>query len=504
MIRARSAHFLVALAVCSLSLPQDAPERKRRLMPDEYADWERLGQTDISPNGSWTFAVINKVEGDPRLVIKASDGPQTWTVETANRAAFSDDSNWLVYTLVMPKEEADKLREEKKPVKNKMGVHSLETGVEIVFEDVQRWQFLKDSNFVLLHRYAGEGSKGGGDFEVFNLQNGQTVPVGNVRSFIAHPDGGLVALHTVSASENEGVSVFNAASQRMHTVAWSKNHYRNVVWAEDTDTLAFLTGEENEDKDGDWNVVTIARGFADDDPELLVFVPEEVEGFAEGQRISDLAGLLISRDGSSVVFGTQEWKDEEKDEPEPGAVPGVEIWHTNDVFVVPRQARTAGRDRARSVRWVWRPGEGDPVRFADPELDRVRINPDHKVAVAFDPRSHASAVLVKGVQYVDVVVIDMATGESRMMLEKAILNTRGAGASSISLSPEGRYAAFFDGDDWWIEDLLSAERRNVTEQFKARFDRRLDDHTVPLKPAASSPVWFEEDARVVFHSDFDA
>ncbi len=504
MIRARSALFIVAFALSSFALPQDAPERKRRLMPDEYGDWERLGRTDISPNGSWTFAVINKVDGDPRLVIKASDGPETWTIETATRAAFSDDSNWLVYTLVMPKKQADKMRAEKKTPHTKMGVHSLESGVAITFDDVQRWQFLKDSNFVLIHRYAGEGSKGGGDFEIFNLGNGQTVPVGNVRSFVAHPDGGLVALHTVSASKNEGVSVFNASSQRMHTVAWSQNHFSNLTWAEDTDTLAFLAGEPNEDKDGDWNVVNLARGFTDDDPQLTMFAPEEVEGFAEGQRISDLAGLQISRDGSSVVFGTQEWKEKEKDKPEPGTVPGVEIWHTNDPIVVPRQTRTAGQDRARSDRWVWHPGGEEPMRFAGPELDRVRISPDHDFAVAFDPTPYASSVQVNGIRYVDVVVIDMATGESRTMLERSIANTSRAGASSISLSPEGRYAAFFDGDDWWIEDLASAERRNVTEQFKARFDRRLDDHTVPLKPSASSPMWFEDDARVVLHNDFDA
>ncbi len=469
-------------------------------MPSEYGQWERLGQTDISPNGSWTFSVISKVDGDPRIVIKASDGPQTWTVETANRAVFSDDSNWLVYTLVVPKEEADKLREEKKPVKNKMGVHNLESGTALIFDDVQRWQMLKDSNLVLVHRYAAEGSEGGGDFEIFNLEDGGSMPFGNVRSFNPHPDGGLVAIHTVSAAGNEGVQVINTSSWRVHTVAWADNHFRNVVWAEDTDSLAFLTGQEHDDKEGDWNIVVLASGFTDDEPVQVLFVPEQVEDFADGQRISDLAGLLISRDGSSVVFGTQEWKEKEKDKPEPGTVPGVEIWHTNDVFVVPRQAITAGRDRARSVRWVWRPAQGDPVRFADPGLDYVRISPDHRVAVAWDRRPHASAGLVDLFMYVDVVVIDMETGESRTMMEKAILLLM-----SNSLSPEGRYAAFFDGDDWWIEDLFTAERRNVTEQFEARFDRRLyDGTTTSTKPAASVPTWFEDDARVVIHNDFDA
>ena len=404
MISVRLSTVLAFVALACFALPQEEAEpRKRGLLPSEYGQWERLGQTDISPNGSWTFSVITLVDGDPRVVIKASDGPQTWTVETANRAVFSDDSNWLVYTLVMPKEEADKLREEKKPVKNKMGVHNLESGTALIFDDVQRWRMLKDSNLVLVHRYAAEGSKGGGDFEVFNLEDGDSMPFGNVRSFTGHPDGGLVAIHTVSAAGNEGVQVINTESWRVHTVAWADNHFRNLAWAEDTDSLAFLTGQEHDDKDGDWNIVVLASGFADDEPDQILFVPEQIEGFADGQRISDLAGLLISRDGSSVVFGTQEWKEKEKDKPEPGTVPGVEIWHTNDPIVVPRQARTAGRDRARSVRWVWRPGEGDPVRFADPELDRVRINPDHSFAIAFDPRPYATGVQVNGIQYVDVV-----------------------------------------------------------------------------------------------------
>jgi len=501
----RPSHLAALVALAALACPahaQDQQPEKQNLPTTEYEKWERLGQVAISNDGHWVVAGVSLVDGDPRLEIRNSDGPERWTVPNATRAQFSEDSKWVLFTITVPREEAEKMRKAKKRVENKLGLHSLQNGSLVVFESVSSWQLVEDTSKVLIHRYPAEDAGGaGGDFEVFDLADGTTMPFGNVRSAVAHSELPLVAIHTVSAADNEGVQVLDLRSMKSYSVAWAKNHFRNISWAEDADVLAYLIGKADEKKEGDWNVVATAGGFMGGSVSQTVFEPKDKEGFPEGSRISEAAGLRFSDDGTSLVFGVAEWRD--KDKPATEDVAGVQIWHTKDVTVMPLQERTAGQERNRASRWVLSPAIGAFKKFAEPELDGLRVSPDHKWAVANDPRPYAHAIKSNGLEYVDVVVIDIANGTRRKMMEKAVSNAGGVDASAVSLSPKGTYAVYFDGKDWICDRLADGNKVNLTKKFGVRFDDREDDHTVPKPPAAGFPVWQEDDVRVFLHNDYD-
>ncbi len=493
---------LVALAVLASFALAQGPPAKKKLSTEEYANWERLGQVALSPDGHWLLGGVSKVEGDSRLEIKNSDGPQNWTVPNATRAQFSSDSKWVVYTIGLPRDEAEKLRKAKKRIENKLGVRNLATGVEVVFDSVSTWQLVEDSTKLLIHRYAAEApGSGGGDFEVFDLGTGATTPVGNVRAFFVHDDNKLLALHTVSAAGNEGLQVIDLGTMKVHTVAWSKSHYRSISWAKKSDVLGYMSGEAKDTKDGDWNALNLARGFTSGSVQVVTFAPDKAAGFPAGMRISDAGGLSLSENGDSVRFGVATWRD--KDKPTTEDVAGVQIWNTRDTIVMPLQERSAGTDRNRVASYVWNPGDGSYKMLAEPELEAVRVSPDHKWALAFDPRPYASSIKQNGLEYVDVVVIDVAKGTRRNMLVKAVSNANGFDASSISLSPKGTYALYFDGKDWISDRLADGKKTNLTTKFKVRFFDREDDHTVPKPPAAGFPVWQNDDERVFLHTDFD-
>lgn len=472
-------------------------------MPEEYAKWERLGQVGISPDGKWTFAIVAQVEGDNRMEVKSSDGPQTWVVENVSRAEFTSDSKHLVYTLVPPREEAEKLRKAKKRVENKMGVHTLASGESIAIDGVASWRVFKDTDIVGVQRYGAETpSRAGSDFEFFKLGDRSSTPVGNVRTFTEHDKGGLVALHTVSATGQEAILVYSLPALTVETVAWSKGKYGAITWAEDAKTLAFSAGTEDPKKEGDWNTLFVASGFGTGKIERTAFDPKSIDAFPAGMRVSEAGGLSLSKDGTSLLFGIAPWRD--KTAPTaPGDVAGVQIWNTKDVIVMPLQERTAGQERNRTTTCVWTVGAKTFSPFAAPELDSVRVSPDHKWAIAFDAKPYESPIKVNGLEYVDVLVIDIEKGTTRKMLEKAVSNAGGVDASSIVLSPQGTYALYFDGKDWISDRLADGKKQNLTAKFKLKFFDRDDDHTVPKPPAAGFPVWQNDDARVFLHNDFD-
>ena len=497
----RAASFVALLALSSLALSQDPPAKKR-LMPDDYAKWERLGQVGISNDGHWVFASIGRVDADPRLEVRNSDGPEKWSVENATRAQFSDDSKWVVYTIGMPKDDAEKLRKQKKRVENKMGVMNLATGDAVVFDSVSSWQLVKHSTKLVVQRYLAENAgPAGGDCEIFDLSDGTTVPFGNVREVNVHPEGNLVALHTVSSAGNEGVTVVDVRTMTTHTVGWSRAHYKVIVWAEKADVLGILVGETIDAKEGDWNTILLARGFLAGKISMATFDPKTVKGFPEGMRVSDAGGLDLGEQGDTVVFGIAKWRD--KDKPSTEEVAGVQIWNTKDVIVMPLQERTAGQERNRVENCIWDPSDGSFKQFAEPELDNVRVSPDHKWAVADDPRPYESSIKVNGLEYSDVVVIDIAKGTRRKLIAKAIANAGGVDAGAVVLSPKGNYAMWFDGTDWILDHLADGKQTNVTKKFGVKFYDREDDHTVPKRPAAGFPVWQMDDGKVFVQNDYD-
>ena len=499
----RSLGLVALLAVASFVVAQDQPA-KRTLKPDDFAKWERLGPVQISPDGHWIASNIFRVEGDPRLEIRNSDGPQRDTLENATRAQFTDDSKWLLFTVSVPRKEAEQMIKQKKRPENSLGARSLVSGDSVNFDSVQSWQIVKGSTKVLIQRYPAEGQeKAGSDFEIFDLADGSTMPIGNVKDYLAHPDGGYVALHTVSAAGNEAVQVVTLSHMGVTTVAWSKDHYSDLAWSKDGDTLAFLDGTKKEGKEGDWNKVVMARGFSTGEFQQATFDPATEKGFPEGDRISNAAGLDVSKDGSSIVFDISQWHDQEK--PDPNAeIPGVEIWNTKDVTVMPLQVKTAQQERNRATSCYWQPDGDVFVPFAEKELDNVQVSPDHMWAVAFDPRPYANPVKKNGLEYVDVLAINVRDGSRRTMLKKAVSNAGGIDAMSLSLSPEGRYALTFDGADWVMDELATGKKTNLTMGLGVKFFDREDDHTVPKPPAGGTPVWLKDDAGVVLHGDYDA
>ena len=64
--------LLLAAAACALASDASA-QQKPTLTPDDYGQWETLGQATLSPDGLWLAVGISRVNDEAELRIHRTD-----------------------------------------------------------------------------------------------------------------------------------------------------------------------------------------------------------------------------------------------------------------------------------------------------------------------------------------------------------------------------------------------------------------------------------------------
>lgn len=488
--------LLILSAMCGTAAALPDPPR-RTLQPSDYGTWESFAGYHLSHDGRWLVYGLNLVDGDPRVVVRKVDGPEIYVIPNGVIGAFSDDSKWVAYLIGVPKKEAEKLKEEKKPLQNKLGLRNLQTGEEIVTEGVEGFHFLKGGKFLLAHRYRGESKQeGGSDLVILNLAEPGNLTVGNVVSFTPNYDESLVALKIESDSGFKGVQVLDPSNFSLKTLQWSKNDVNEIVWSKDKDTLAFLEGVKNEKKEGDWNSLMVVQNVRTR-PKFIHYAPGKDSAFPKGKRIPEFAPLRLSGDGAVALFGVRDWADKKPDQKKPDEnKANVEIWNVHDLWVQPYQKTHAEDEQHAASMCAYWVDSGKLVQVGD-EYPFETVTPlkGARYAILEDVKPYRNPV-TNGIEYRDVYLVNLQDGTRKKLLG----HTEWDGAESR----EGKYLAYYQHNNWWVCDLSTGKSVDATGAIPSHFERVDDDHTVPEKPPVSQPVWLKNDQRAIFYDKYDA
>ena len=116
------------------------------------------------------------------------------------------------------------------------------------------------------------------------------------------------------------------------------------------------------------------------------------------------------------------------------------------------------------------------VRLSDDALRTVNLVGHDHFAYGIDTREYDQPMSYNGRRYEDVYGVDLATGERKPLLKKHI-------ASQLLPSPNGKSILFW-GDDaqWWIVDVASGQKRELTKGVPSMFADTSDDHNNLVAP----------------------
>jgi dipeptidyl aminopeptidase/acylaminoacyl peptidase len=344
-------------------------------------------------------------------------------------------------------------------------------------------------------------------------------------------------VYTVSSKNEETNGVYLASTQSDAApiaLLSGKGKYQKLTWDEEQTELAFISDRDDqtskqpkfkvymwerasgapiagtggsssgagssptvrEGSSGNPTVREGAKNHATTPPVATEIVSNSSPGFRKDFVVSDKANLSFSLDGSRLFLGASPPPEPEKsaddDVPADEKVM-VDLWHWKDDYIQPIQKVRAEQERQRSYRAAYDVKARKFIQLADEKLETLTPSTDGRLAIGTDNRAYrVTNDYDPGMT--DFYIVNAEDGSRKPVAQKQRFN--------VSLSPNGKYAIYFDGKDWNSYSVATGAKTNLTKNLGVNFFNE-DNDTPELPNAYGIAGWTRDDASVLIYDRFD-
>jgi dipeptidyl aminopeptidase/acylaminoacyl peptidase len=514
----------LALSLQGVAAVATAPQAQRPIELADILAWKSIGTSDVSNDGRWVAYRVSPNDGDSDVVIRSVGSDKEYRFQvgegTGGSLVFSDDSRWVAFTIAPSKKEAERLKKQQKPLRNKARVLNTGTGDEVEFENVKRFAFSGEgSKWLAIHKEVPEAQAKdrdrpkGTDLVLRELSTGAELNIGNVAEF-AFDKAGLWLAWIVDAHDKSGngVQLRELSTGVVKPLESGKAVYERITWTEQGDAITVLKGMEDKAfKDKLYSVVGFT-GIAGA-PQKIVFDPAEDSSFPNGMTVSPNRAATWTEDRAGILFGIHAVAKADKPAEKPGEAdeakqgdapkpdeasaekPDLVLWHWLDKRLQSQQKVEEERDRRFSYLAIYRVADRKFVRLADDAMRDVRLPVlPARWAVGVDDSGYARAGSMDGQRYQDVYVVDLQTGERRLAVKRA--------RWLYAPSPDGAHLLYYDDGHYFVHGAASGQTVNVTKGVPTSFVNADDDHNV-TKPPVPPVGWAKDGATVLLSDSWD-
>lgn len=530
----------LALALLLFVLTTLQAQQKKTLTPDDYAKWQLLQPLDLSATGEWIAYMMTRQEDNDTLFVVNRLTSQVYKLEFAGIPQFSRDNQWLACQVGVAFKEAEKIRDRKETIRYKVLLLNLRTGKKEFIQDAGTFRFSRNSKFFTVSLNPPAGNKDRGSVLLLrNLADSTTRTIGNVVNSAFNKKSDYLA-YIVQSANNAGNSVelFNLNTYTLRVIASDTANFGRLAWQKEGDAFVFTKTLKDEAYEEESSIL-YAYTQLYQKPVLKIFNPSKEAGFPKGLRI-DAGNIGITDDQQTVTLALSDWTVKpKKDEKKPGAdssktkadsskirtdstkiktdstkvktdstknitakppakddkPAGVDIWHWKDGEIQPRQKMTYARDKDINYPALWHLGNNKLVRLSKDSLPRITTSVNKKYAITYTSERYKPAFKE---DFADYYIVNGATGEEKLLLEKMLADYYGA----PMLSPDGKFAVYFKDKHWWSYNTATGQTVNLTASIPYPFWNTRDDHPA-IKPPFGIGGFTKGDAAVFLYDEYD-
>ncbi len=540
----RNSSIRIGLAlglIWALAAARDVPAAVKKVL--SYQDIMRFKEIHdpvISRDGTWVAYAAQPDRGDGEvIVVRVNDGKQI-VVARGSGPTFARSVGWAAMSVRPAAEELERAERAKKdPPQPGLALVDLSTGSVREFEKVKAFSFSDDSCWLALHHYdaeekeaeakpaAGETAgapprkeseeqeKGpakpktvGSTLVLIDLSTLEEFPIPHVLNYgfdrsshflalaVAEPEGrenGLFAI-PVGTQERERKAILRQAMVHIPQLTWSGTGSR----------LAFISAPMPADGPGDRDAsLWIWDGAKDELSEAVTSDQAPADWY-----LPEKNRLTWSKDGRRLFFG---FRPEALREPSAVSAQDeakeidlfdvdriltereVDVWHWNDPFINPHQKNMWSELKERTYPAVYHVESRRAVPLADLDMPQVETNQNPAVAMGFRDAPYREMITWYG-RLNDLYLIDLQTG-GRTKVADAL-------EDRPTLSPEGRYVAYYQERHWHLYDRETQQTRTLTEELDVPFYD--EDHDYPQAvPSYGAAGWVAGDRAVLIYDKYD-
>lgn len=511
--------------------------QKRPLDHSVYDSWESVGAKQLTKNGLWAAYGVNPQEGDANLYLQETVTAQKIKVPRASFAQFSADSKFAAFSIKPFFKDTRMAKiKKKKPdemTKDTLGIANLTTLAVTKIPRVKSFKFPENGAPLLAYNLekapdtskktkpaaqgsepkndsdyyfaddepAAGASKEGTDLIVKNLATGQERVYKFVSDYSFSKDGKLLVFACTGSKKEkdapQGVFLLNTEKGTLKTLVKGKGNFKNFIFDEDSEHLAFL-GETSPEKAEikDFNVYY--NSLTLDTAQILV--DGDMPGMPAKYAVSGDGRLNFSKDGNKLFFGIAPIKKPKDTTLVDFENAKLDIWGYKDDYLQPMQLKNLDRDLKRSfltVIDIYSP-DAKIVPLTDVKLpDASLINEgDANFVLASTDYGNRIASQWTGGSVRDYYLVDVKTGARKKIIE---------GLNGIAAaSPGGNYVLYFDKKTgiWNSYQIATGKTTPLNAGMSVKFYD--EDNDVPDLPNSYGAAgWLEEDKLVYLYDRYD-
>ncbi len=510
--------ILFSILICSFNFSSYS-QQKKYLTPEDYGKWQSITSSDLSSDGNWIAYQITVQEDNDTLYLTNRTTAKQYKLEFSSGADFSKDNQWIAYSIGLPFKDAEKSREQSKPIEYKMGLLNLASGKKEIVQNVSRFEFSRNGKFLAILLSPPKENKDKGAVVLLkNLADGTSRTIGNVTEFAFNKKSDQFAYIVASANAaGNSVELFNLTNNNLKVIASDTARFNKLTWQKEGGGLAFFRSYRKDRYEED-NAMVYTYTNIYKAPLLKMFDPATAKGFPDSMRIYNGSALMLSDDMTTAFFGIKKWTYNalaKKDDKRPGdtltkkdslridstralvkksadkLVP-VDVWHWKDPEIQPRQKVTFARDTVFSYLSAWNLDNNTFFQLAKELIPDAVINGNQKYVLISTNKKYRPS-------FKDDYLVNVKTGEEKLVFEKTINSSYYYFPQS---SPDGKYFVYFKDKHWWSYNVATGRNTNLTANLKTDFWDTRDDHPAS-RPAFGGGGWLKGDKEVLLYDEYN-
>jgi len=487
----------------------------------EWSDvmkFRRITGSALSPDGKWLAYAVMPDRGDGAAYVVEIASGRSVSVPRGRAPRFSATSQHCLFDLAEPFRIEGEKPPKTRPASSFAVVGLVAGGVETLPGSGPAWsgdgRWLawfepgakasdedkaskpgggkKADRRLILRRFIGEGERS----------------VANVVSFRWAPRGGHISwVRSPSAKNDAGAWLWESGEgEPMRLDTRPDQRIDSMSWSRTGTSLAWMRSEPPHEGKA---VAASLRTWTSDTARVRTLA--QTSDVRDGWHIPLDNGVTWNRDGSQVFFGIRPGAPlaavagDAGNEAETPTAAGpfdvksilehrkVDVWHWNDPLISTHQKKNWSLDQARRYLCVHHLRRGRTVCLGDEQLATVPVPGNSVAAVGSDARPYERAQTWEG-RFSDFHRVELKDGR------RTRIATRAQGRPSIS--PDGRWIAWWQGGHWHLHDGESGTSRNLTEGLDAVFAD--EDHDYPSEVRSHGQMgWTSDGRQLLLYDRFD-
>lgn len=447
--------YMIICILCFPFILNAQESEKKPLTVNDFAAWRSVSKPLVSNDGKLAAFELNPQKGNGHLIVKTTDGKKSDTLSRGFDAQFSPESDFIVYKIKQPEDsirsaKKKKLKKEQMP-KDSLGIMTIHHRKVYAFPHLKEFSLPKENArwvaFLNDIEKAKEKREDGNKEEkekaedqksqlvLFHASSGDTICFQHVTDYYYAPMGHSIAFirQTKDSLERTEVLVFDTKTKRTSLIFKGTGTAKKVSSDKEGGKFGFLFSTDTIKE----KVFSLYYGT------LTTGVPQPVvvsgsPGMPLDWSPSEFTDLEFSENGKYLYFGTNR-----KPEPTPkdslleDEKPMLDIWSWKDSELQPEQKVNLEKEKKRAYKAVYLTEKNQYLQLGNPTVREVKTiqKGNGRVALGIDPSPYKLESSWMGNSTSDYYLIDIETGDRRMIVQNKIMAT---------LSPGGNHIIWFD------------------------------------------------------------